>query len=214
MAGAPMKMPDGRSLAQWIADSEKTGEPGRARTGPISVAVIMVTKFGGSLGQQTFRRDTNEVLALGKAARQHAVLREQWSEEEDMIADMEIQALMRVGARRRNRWFNERILRELAGTCCASSRHDRGLGCYVTKWIPRLKYQGWLTNTAVWPQYNIVCKCLTGDICRAGPMDAQDMHAQYTPPPFGVPAPPSIIATAIVRAPRPTCSRLLVPLTT
>eukprot|EP00959_Pyramimonas_sp_CCMP1952_P386079 8091303-Pyramimonas_sp.AAC.1 len=104
----------------------------------------------------------------------------QWSEEEDMIADMEIQALMRVGARRRNRWFNERILRELAAEV-------------------KLEH--------LYPS-------LTGDICRAGPMDAQDMHAQYTPPPFGVPAPPSIIATAIVRAPRPTCSRLLVPLTT
>jgi len=29
--------------------------------------------------------------------------------------DPELQALMRVGARRRNRWFNDRLLRELAG---------------------------------------------------------------------------------------------------
>eukprot|EP00240_Pyramimonas_obovata_P013590 CAMPEP_0118929900 /NCGR_PEP_ID=MMETSP1169-20130426/6768_1 /TAXON_ID=36882 /ORGANISM="Pyramimonas obovata, Strain CCMP722" /LENGTH=251 /DNA_ID=CAMNT_0006872173 /DNA_START=228 /DNA_END=980 /DNA_ORIENTATION=- len=125
MTGAPMKMPDGRSLAQWIADSEKTANVSNAHK-----------RSAGTRKSRKAARRAEKGWVTGE----HNFKQQQWVEEEDV----EIQALLRVGARRRNRWFNERLLRELAG-----------------------------------------------------PMDAQDMSAQYTPPPFGVPAPPSIIATAI-----------------
>eukprot|EP00239_Pterosperma_sp_CCMP1384_P002538 CAMPEP_0197854160 /NCGR_PEP_ID=MMETSP1438-20131217/24130_1 /TAXON_ID=1461541 /ORGANISM="Pterosperma sp., Strain CCMP1384" /LENGTH=414 /DNA_ID=CAMNT_0043468807 /DNA_START=107 /DNA_END=1351 /DNA_ORIENTATION=+ len=132
MGSRPMVMPDGRSLAEWISESEKralvservsTKKKGRAgkRANQLERAweSAAAKAHPSSMSRSCPQRRAPPPPPGGDGQRMGR------SYEEQMQDESFSEYLSQFGARRRNRWANEQILRDLAGPM--SAEEMRGL---------------------------------------------------------------------------------------